>query len=48
MTKEEIKAMKDRRNLEIYLRSLYGSNLTDTEIQERVLAAKSLIDKTKK
>ena len=48
MTKEERRVLTDRRGLHLYARSLYGSNLTDEEIKERMLAAKALIDRDKK
>jgi len=45
MTREKKRALTDRRDLHLYARSLYGSNLTNEEIKERMLAAKELIDK---
>ena len=48
MTKEEKRAQDNRRGLHLYARSLYGSNLTEEEIKERMLVAKALIEKSKK
>jgi len=38
---------RDYRALKIYQRSLYNSNLTDTEIQTKINIAKALINDTK-
>jgi hypothetical protein len=48
MTKEERRVLNDRRGLHHYARSLYGSNLTEEQIKERMLVAKALIDRDKK
>ena len=47
MTREEKRAQDTRRALHLYARSLYGSNLTEEEIKERMLKAKTLIENTK-
>lgn len=43
MTKEE-KTLRDKRDLFLYMRSLYESNLTEAEVQERIDKAKRLIN----
>ncbi len=48
MTQKERRVLNDRRGLHLYARSLYGSNLTDEEIKEKMLIAKALIDRDKK
>ena len=48
MTKKEIKEQAVKSGLQLYARSLYGSNLTEEQIKEKMLTAKALIDKDKK
>lgn len=47
MTREEKRAQDTRRGLHLYARSLYGSNLTEEEIKERMAAANALMNKDK-
>ena len=48
MTKEEKREQDTRRGLHLYARSLYGSNLTEEEVKERMLKANTLMDKDNK